>query len=143
MVRTTTGGLRRRHEMLRRPAALLFAALAACLAGHAAAGEPVRMRHVPAEARAWEPLDVAVELLAEIDPARIATADVVVLGDDGVERSWPLAMSRNALLGEIPAARGIRSSGAYRTTGARANPSHEARTCRGVDLRAGDATIGR
>lgn len=103
MERTTTGESQPAGGAPTWRATVCVAAVAACLAGHAAA-EPVPMRHAPQEASAWQPLGVFVEVLTGVDPDRIATADVVVQTEEGVERSVPLAMSRNALLGEVPAA---------------------------------------
>jgi hypothetical protein len=102
---TMVGLLRPSGLESHRFAAALLAALVACLAGQAAAGEPVRMRHTPPPAsRAWQPIGIYAELLTDVEPEHIVTADVVVVDSEGVERPVALAISRSALLGEIPAA---------------------------------------
>ena len=105
MRRTTMGALRGRRTGSRCLTGAWLAVLAACLAGHAEAGEIVRMKHTPPPATsAWQAVGIWVELLAEIAPERIVTADVVVVDADGTDRPVALAISRSALLGEIPAA---------------------------------------
>ncbi len=99
------GALRGRRAESRRLAVAWLAVLGACLAGHAEAGELIRMKHAPPPATpAWQPVGIWVELLAEVAPERIVTADVIVVHADGTDRPVALAISRSALLGEIPAA---------------------------------------
>ena len=105
MGRTRMGGLRGRRMESRRLTGVWLAVLAASLAGHAEAGELARMKHAPPPATSgWQPVGIWVELLAEIAPERIVTADVVVVDPDGTDRPVALAISRSALFGEIPAA---------------------------------------
>ncbi|MCK4916104.1 MAG: hypothetical protein KAS89_08025, partial [Candidatus Eisenbacteria sp.] len=88
-----------------RPAAVVvLLCVAIVLAPVAAArGQSLIIRHSPPlHAVAGEPVGLEAALAHDISPERIAAADVVVVTQDGGQRSIPLTLSRNSLFGEVP-----------------------------------------
>ncbi len=71
----------------------------------AAAAQSIHIVHSPpAAAGAFTPVAIEATVRGEIRPERVAQAEVVVEEPDGGFTAFPLALSRNALFGEIPGA---------------------------------------
>ena len=82
-----------------------FVLAALVLTWSRAGAEPLRIQHSsPPRGTAWHPLGIEAALTGDAPPERVAALDAVVVTPDGDLHTVPLALSRNAAFGEIPAA---------------------------------------